>query len=144
MRADPSIAVPLFLVLAMPAVAQSPPRPADSTPPAARTAAGPPVIACASLANLRTVLRGVNDDAGAAIPVITDPKSDLGCAVLDRNAVTGIADHVVLNGRAYDCLALQSTSVCQWTIAGSATPVAPHAAPVRDAPATRPPEKGRR
>ncbi len=58
----------------------------------------------------------------AAIPVITDPKSDLGCSVLDRKAVTGVADFVALNGHAYECLSLQNTNVCHWTVAGSATP----------------------
>lgn len=81
-----------------------------------------PVIACASLANLRMVLKSAKDDPSAAVPIVTDPKSDLGCSVLDRAAVTGIADHLALNGRAYDCLGLQNTSVCHWTVAGAVKP----------------------
>ncbi|TXN20269.1 hypothetical protein [Methylobacterium sp. WL9] len=129
MRTGLSIAA-LVLAAALPAAAQTPPRPADPMPP---------VISCASLANLRTVLRDAKDDAAAAIPAITDPKSDLGCSVLDRKAVTGVADFVALNGRAYECLSLQGTAICHWTVAGSAT-----AAPVRPAPAAPPQGKPKR
>ena len=41
---------------------------------------------------------------------------------LDRAAVTEIADHVSLNGRAYECLSLKGQAVCHWTVAGSITP----------------------
>jgi hypothetical protein len=80
------------------------------------------VIGCTSLANLRSLLRSTGDDRAAALAVATDPKSDLGCSPVDRAAVTGLADHVVLNGRAYDCLTLKSTAVCHWTVAGAVTP----------------------
>lgn len=131
MRTGLPIAV-LFLsaAAALPAAAQAPSRPADPTPP---------VISCASLANLRTVLRDAKNEAAAAIPVVTDPKSDLGCSVLDRKTVTGVADFVALNGRAYECLSLQGTAICHWTVAGSAT-----AAPARPAPAAPPQGKPKR
>ena len=116
MRADHAILALLFATLPARALAQ----PAN----AGLQTGAPPVITCTSLANLRSVLRTVKDDSAAAVPIITDPKSDLGCSVLDRGAVTGIADHVALNGRAYDCLVLQGTSVCHWTVAGSVTPPA--------------------
>lgn len=129
MRTGIPIAV-LFLALsALSAAAQAPSRPADANPSATGAAAAPPVISCASLANLRTVLRDAKDDVLAAIPVITDPKSDLGCSVLDRKIVTGVTDTVALNGRAYECLSLQGTAVCHWTLAGSAAPLVARPAP---------------
>lgn len=96
---------------------------------AQRSRGAAPVIACASLANLRAVLRKAGNDPAAAVPIVTDPRSDLGCQVLDRGLVTAIADHVALNGRTYDCLALQNTSICHWTVAGSVVPPAPKPAP---------------
>ncbi|GLS45033.1 hypothetical protein [Methylobacterium brachythecii] len=135
MRASFATAFLLLAASALPSTAQAPSRPGD-VPATTGTAAAPPVIACASLANLRSVLRGAKDDAKAAIQLVTDPKSDLGCSVLDRKAVTGIADHVALNGRAYECLGLQSTSICQWTVAGSAAPPAAASTPTRGAGAS--------
>ncbi|GEO98638.1 hypothetical protein [Methylobacterium haplocladii] len=134
MHAGLPIAILFFAASPLTASAQVQPRSTDTTPPSTSAAAPPPVISCASLANLRTVLRDAKDDAVAAIPVITDPKSDLGCSLLDRRAVTGTADHVALNGRAYECLSLQGTNVCHWTVAGSATPPTTAAAPTRPAP----------
>ncbi|MEH3116344.1 MAG: hypothetical protein PGN25_01645 [Methylorubrum populi] len=80
------------------------------------------VIGCTSLANLRSLLRSTGEDRAAALALAADPKSDLGCSPVDRAAVTGLADHVALNGRAYDCLALKGTAVCHWTAAGAVTP----------------------
>lgn len=100
----------LLPLLAGLALAETPkgPRPAGST-----------TIACPSLANYRLLMRQAKDAAGAAA-VLADPKADhLGCAVTAREAVTGIGDHVALDGRAYECLSLQTTSICQWTEAGS-------------------------
>ena len=80
------------------------------------------VVGCTSLANLRGLLRSTGEDRAAALAVASDPKSDLGCSPVDRAAVTGLADHVALNGRAYDCLTLKGTAVCHWTVAGAVTP----------------------
>lgn len=100
-----------------------------------KVAPGPTVITCASLANLRAVLRSAKDDANAAIPIVSDPKSDLGCSVLDRSAVTGIADHVSLNGASYDCVSLKSTRICHWIVAGSiVVPEAPEGERPRSKP----------
>lgn len=106
MRAAPL----LLLMLAGPALAEAPkaPRPA-----------GAPAIGCASLANYRLLMRQAQDAAGAAA-VLADPKADhLGCSVPARDAVTGISDHVVLDGRAYECVSVQNTGICLWTEAGS-------------------------
>lgn len=115
MRAGLAILV-LTLSPGIAALAQTAPKQADAR---TNVAAPPPVIACTSLANLRSVLRTTNGDPAAAVPIITDPKSDLGCSVLDRGTVTGIADRVALNGRSYECLSQQGTSICHWTVAGS-------------------------
>lgn len=120
-------AIIVLLACAVPASAMAETGAAGGEARRAKSAA--PVIACASLANLRAVLRKAKDDPAAAVPIVTDPRSDLGCQVLDRGIVAGIADHVALNGRAYDCLTLQSTSICHWTIAGSVAPPAPKPAP---------------
>ena len=80
------------------------------------------VVGCTSLANLRGLLRSAGEDRAAALAVASDPKSDLGCSAVDRATVTGLADHVALNGRAYDCLTLKGTAVCHWTVAGAVTP----------------------
>lgn len=93
-------------------------RPGDQKGPA-RPAS---VIGCTSLANLRSLLRNTGEDRAAALAAATDPKSDLGCSPVDRAAVMGLADHVALNGRAYDCLILKGTAVCHWTVAGAVTP----------------------
>ena len=103
---------------------------------AARPQAETQVVACPSLANLRFVLRSARDDT-AVTALINDSKKDLGCAVLDRKAVTGIADHVALNGQAYDCVGLAGTSICHWTVAGAvalpaASPNASSRAPKKD------------
>ena len=105
-------------------------RPGDQRAPAGtpgdkasgEKAAGGPVIGCTSLANLRSLLRSAGEDRAAALALATDPKSDLGCRPVDRAAVMGLADHVALNGRAYDCLTLKGTAVCHWTVAGAVTP----------------------
>lgn len=80
------------------------------------------VVGCTSLANLRGLLRSTGEDRAAALAVASDPKSDLGCSPVDRATVMGLADHVALNGRAYDCLTLKGTAVCHWTVAGAVTP----------------------
>ncbi|APX85510.1 hypothetical protein BV511_12775 [Methylorubrum extorquens] len=80
------------------------------------------VVGCTSLANLRGLLHSTGEDRAAALAVASDPKSDLGCSPVDRATVTGLADHVALNGRAYDCLTLKGTAVCHWTVAGAVTP----------------------
>lgn len=107
---------------------------------APRPNSGAPVIACASLANLRSVLRNAKDDPVAAIPLINDPAADLGCSLLDKAAVTAITDRVTLNGRSYDCVGLQSTGICHWTVAGAVKPPDPAAAK----PAEAAPPKARR
>ena len=85
-------------------------------------AAAEPAIGCTSLANLRSLLRDTKEDRAAALAAIRDPKSDLGCSPVDRAAVTEITDHVALNGRAYDCLAIKGTAVCHWVVAGTVVP----------------------
>lgn len=107
----------------------------------ARAAA--PVIGCPSLANLRLLLKQADGDAAVAAAVLANEKADhLGCSVLARETVTAQADHVALNGRAYDCMTLRTTSVCHWTVAGAITPAgtppAARRSPVERAPATRP------
>lgn len=58
--------------------------------------------------------------------MLANEKADhLGCVTLARETVTAIADHVALNGRAYDCMTLRTTSVCHWTVAGTITPAGP-------------------
>ena len=117
----------LALALACPAQAQQ----SVQLRPSTNAAAPPPALGCTALANLRILLRDAKDDVAAAIAAATDPKSDLGCGIIDRSAVTGIADHVALNGRAYDCVSLQTTTLCHWTLAGSVTPAKPPAEPPR-------------
>ncbi|NEU13747.1 hypothetical protein G3T14_16635 [Methylobacterium sp. BTF04] len=88
-------------------------------------AAGP-AIGCASLANLRLLMKQSGGDATAAAAVLGNDKADhLGCVVLARDAVTALAEHVALNGRAYDCVTLRTTSVCHWTVAGTVAPAEP-------------------
>jgi hypothetical protein len=99
--------LPILLCLTGPALAE----------PAARKPA--PVIGCASLANYRLLMRRTGDAAGVAA-LIADPKADhLGCGAISPESVTGISDHVALDGQAYECLGLQGTAVCQWVPAGS-------------------------
>ncbi|AWN37594.1 hypothetical protein [Methylobacterium radiodurans] len=110
---------------------------ARAEPPAAKKS--PPVIGCASLANYRLLMRQVGDAAGAAA-LVADPKADhLGCGAINPETVTGIGDHVALDGQAYDCLGLRSTGVCQWVAAGALGPAAPRKAE----PAKASKEKGR-
>lgn len=78
---------------------------------------GPPVIGCPSLANYRMLMQGGAQDAAARL---ADPKADhLGCIVLPRGDVTGIADRVSLGGRSYDCASLRATTACHWVEAGA-------------------------
>lgn len=117
-------AIPIMLAAATaPGSAQPAPRAADAPP-----------IGCASLANLRLLLRQAGDEAAAAR--LADPKEDhLGCAVIARGTVTAVSDHAGLNGSAYDCVRIEGTSVCQWTVAGTAVP----AEAARPEPARKPP-----
>ncbi len=88
--------------------------------------ATPPVIGCASLANLRILLRQAGDDPAKAAAHLADDRADhLGCAILGRETVVALADHAALNGSAYDCVTVRGTSVCQWTVAGSVAPAEP-------------------
>ena len=88
--------------------------------------AAPAVIGCASLANLRILLRQTGNDPAKAAALLSNDKADhLGCAILERETVIALADHAALNGSAYDCVTVKGTSVCQWTVAGSVTPVEP-------------------
>ncbi|MCJ2022412.1 MULTISPECIES: hypothetical protein [unclassified Methylobacterium] len=78
---------------------------------------GPPVIGCPSLANYRMLM---HDGAPAASALLADPKADhLGCTVMARGDVTGIADRVSLGGRSYDCASLRNTTACHWVEAGA-------------------------
>ncbi|GEL43328.1 hypothetical protein MEX01_39190 [Methylorubrum extorquens] len=117
-----ALAAPAVLVLALSApgaVAQGTGgRAGDQKAPARPVS----VVGCTSLANLRGLLRSTGEDRAAALAVASDPKSDLGCSPVDRATVMGLADHVALNGRAYDCLTLKGTAVCHWTVAGAVTP----------------------
>lgn len=118
------IVAALLCAVVVPAQAQQ--RPATNAAPPS------PALGCASLSNLRILLREAKEDVAAAIKAAADPKSDLGCSPVDRQAVTGIADHVALNGRAYECLSLQNTGICHWTIAGAVQPPKPAAEPSRE------------
>ncbi len=122
--------LPLLLCLAGPALAG----PGPAEPPAGKPA---PVIGCASLANYRLLMRQAGDAAGAAA-LLADPKADhLGCGPISPAAVTGISDHVALDGQAYECLGLQSTGVCQWVTAGSLTAASRSGTSVRPDPKNR-------
>ncbi|CAO4179112.1 hypothetical protein [Methylorubrum extorquens] len=117
-----ALAAPAVLVLALSApgaVAQGTGGRAGDQKAQARPVS---VVGCTSLANLRGLLRSTGEDRAAALAVASDPKSDLGCSPVDRATVMGLADHVALNGRAYDCLTLKGTAVCHWTVAGAVTP----------------------
>ncbi len=79
-----------------------------------------PIIGCPSLANLRMLLRQTKSDMPAAAALLGSSGTDhLGCTVLAREAVTALQEHLTLNGNAYDCLTLRSTSVCHWVVAGA-------------------------
>lgn len=84
--------------------------------------AGGPVIGCTSLANLRAANRQSEGNTLAMLALVSDPRSDLGCAVVDPERVTAIADQINLNGSAYDCLTLKRTAICHWVVAGAITP----------------------
>lgn len=121
-------ALTLLLCLAGPALAD---------PAAAKKHA--PVIGCASLANYRLLMRQTGGGAGA-VALLADPKADhLGCGAIAPESVTGISDHVALDGQAYECLGLQSTGVCQWVTAGALAPAAAR----KGEAAKTPKEKGR-
>ncbi|MDO9427899.1 MAG: hypothetical protein Q7T93_13845 [Methylobacterium sp.] len=96
---------------------------APAAPAPVAAPAAPAVIGCASLANLRLLLRQTGNDPVKAAAHLSDDRADhLGCSILGREAVTALADHAALNGNAYDCVTIRTTSVCQWTVAGSVTP----------------------
>ncbi|WP_336487538.1 hypothetical protein [Methylobacterium nigriterrae] len=132
----------LLCLAAAPVRAQAPaPKPAAKAlpPPAAAPA---PVVGCPSLANLRLLLRQARGDAGAAAARLADERADhLGCALVARDRVEGLADHVTLDGETYDCLGLQGTAICQWTLAGAVRPAGPAKAAANP---PRPAEKPRR
>ena len=115
---------PVLLVLVLAGTAQATARPAQAAPvPAAPTSTPVPAIGCASLANLRLLLRESRDVVATVVARLNDDKADhLGCQVVPRDAVASIAEHLTLNGSAYDCLALRTTSVCQWVVAGTVKP----------------------
>ncbi|WP_342108301.1 hypothetical protein [Methylobacterium sp. SI9] len=78
---------------------------------------GPPVIGCPSLANYRMLMHG---GPQAAAALLADPKADhLGCSVLTRGDITGLADRVSLGGQSYDCASLRTTTACHWVEAGA-------------------------
>lgn len=138
MRMSAAAILSFFAVLAInPARAQAP----GNLAAAKQTR---PAIGCPSLANLRILLGRTSDDPAAAAALLADEKADhLSCVVLGREKVTAISDHAAFAGRAYDCVGLEGTSVCHWTIAGTVVPADPaRASQPRKAPAT--PEKGRR
>jgi hypothetical protein len=146
---------PLLLVLALAGTAQATARAAMAAPAPAASASTPvPAIGCASLANLRLLLRESKDAVATVVARLNDDRADhLGCQVVPRDAVSGIAEHLTLNGSAYDCLTLRSTSVCQWVVAGTVKPteaVAKPRAGEKSKPSDKssdksvPPEKSRR
>lgn len=108
----------------VPALSQQAGRPPGRSTPdkaasdkAADRRGGPPVIGCPSLANYRMLMQG---GAPAAAAQIADPKADhLGCIVLPRADITGIADRVTLGGQSYDCASLRATTACHWVEAGT-------------------------
>ena len=134
----PCLAAMLGLMSApVPASAQAQKAPAKAAPAPDPT----PVVGCPSLANLRLLLRQTRGDAGLAAARLGDERADhLGCSVIGRDKVSALADHVGLDGRSYDCVGLQGTQVCHWTLAGAVTPVKPAPEPPRRAA----PEKPRR
>jgi hypothetical protein len=123
--------------ISTPARAQAAKAPAKAAP-----APDPsPVIGCPSLANLRLLLRQTQGNAALAAVRLGDDRADhLGCSVLGRDKVSALADHVALDGQAYDCVGLQGTQICQWTLAGSVAPVKA----ASDAPRRSTPDKPRR
>lgn len=122
---------PLLLVLAIAGALQATAHAATAAPAAAAPAPAPvPAIGCASLANLRLLLRESKDVVATVVARLNDVKADhLGCQIVPRDAVAGIAEHLTLNGSAYDCLTLRSTSVCQWVVAGTVKPAGATAKP---------------
>ena len=96
-----------------------------------------PAAACPSLANLRLLMQRASDDPAAAGAILADAKADhLGCILLERDRVQSVADRVAFGSHAYECHAIQGTSVCHWTIAGAVVPVVPPA-PKSNAPSER-------
>lgn len=122
---------PLLLVLAIAGALQATAHAATAAPAAAAPTPSPvPAIGCASLANLRLLLRDSKDVVATVVARLNDDKADhLGCQIVPRDAVAGIAEHLTLNGSAYDCLTLRSTSVCQWVVAGTVKPAGATAKP---------------
>ncbi|KQQ40890.1 hypothetical protein ASF58_07990 [Methylobacterium sp. Leaf125] len=122
---------PLLLVLAIAGALQATAHAATVAPASAAPAPAPvPAIGCASLANLRLLLRESKDVVATVVVRLNDDKADhLGCQIIPRDAVAGIAEHLTLNGSAYDCLTLRSTSVCQWVVAGTVKPAGATAKP---------------
>lgn len=85
--------------------------------------AGGQVIGCPSLANYRMLM---HDGAPAAAAVLADPKADhLGCTLMSRADITGLADRVSLGGRNYECAGVPGTTACHWMEAGAAGRPAP-------------------
>ena len=111
---------------ALPALGQTANRAPARTGPdkaAADRRSGPPVIGCLSLANYRMLMHGGPQAAAAQL---ADPKADhLGCSVLPRGDVTGIADRVSLGGQSYDCASLRNTTACHWVEVGAVDRPAP-------------------
>jgi hypothetical protein len=125
----------IALLATLSAAAQAQKAPAKAAPDPV------PVVGCPSLANLRLLLRQAKGDVGLAAARLGDERADhLGCSVIGRDKVSALADHVGLDGQAYDCVGLQGTQVCHWTLAGAVTPVKPAPEPPRRAA----PEKPRR
>ncbi|GEP04758.1 hypothetical protein [Methylobacterium oxalidis] len=132
----PARAAPLLLLLltVAPGVAQGTAPAPRKAAPATPAAAPAPFVACPSLANLRLLLRTNRNDPAAVSAILADDRAEhLGCALIGRERVQALADHVELGGTAYDCLSLQGTGTCHWTLSGTAAP-APAAARTQAAP----------
>lgn len=124
----------LLGMAASPAQAQ----PAKPAAPAQAATAAPaaPAIGCPSLANLRLLLRQSDGKATLAAAVLADPKADhMSCTVLGQDRVNAITDHAALNGNDYDCVGVNGTSVCYWTVAGTVVPADPARATKKAPPA---------
>ncbi|WP_132256497.1 hypothetical protein [Methylobacterium segetis] len=137
--------VPVLLLLALAAAPAAAQGTGQSASPAARKAApappsnaAAPFVGCPSLANLRLLLRSNRGELPAVAAILADERADhLGCALVGRDRVQALADHVELGGTAYDCLSLQGTGICHWTLAGLVTPAAgaaPRAKPAAERP----------
>ncbi|WP_236960414.1 hypothetical protein [Methylobacterium durans] len=116
------------------ATAQGPAPKKAPAAPATPAAAPAPFVGCPSLANLRLLLRTNRGDPAAVAALLADERADhVGCALIGRERVQALADHVELGGASYDCLSLQGTGICHWTLAGTVAP-----APDRTRAADRP------